>query len=418
MIGTELKDITILLDQVDLIKSKYDDLAELTGENFNVFNILGIYSDELSHSAFIANLLNAKGRHGQKDTFLKLFIEKIRSTNKFNEETKQFDILRSFDTGSSHAVVEKHIGTVNYENAEGGRIDIVINDGRSNIIIENKIWAGDQHQQLLRYNNEDKNAPIIYLTLDGKEPSIHSKGHLENGKEFICVSYQNNIVNWLESCIKEMANKPVIKETLNQYLHLIKQLTNQTENSKMEKEIITIVTKNKENLKAFETIIESVNKVRKTIIEEEFVNDILIRISEKHNLDLKVDEGFYYGATYSGFSFSNQELKKKNINIRFDFQSSNFRNALLGLVYIDKNKRNDMSYINLQTNFKSKFDNVVSNENFACYLIQSKWTTNFENLGSLNKLRDLKFENLKNDLRNDMEFIVSNLLNISTTNCT
>ena len=49
-----------LLEKVALINTKYEDIAKITGENFNVFNILGMRSDELVHSKIIAELLNPK----------------------------------------------------------------------------------------------------------------------------------------------------------------------------------------------------------------------------------------------------------------------------------------------------------------------------------------------------------------------
>src|SRR5690554_7275630 len=63
----DIKHIENLLEKTEIIKKKYDDLAEYTGENFNVFNILRLDEKELMHSAFIANLLNVNGKHGQKD---------------------------------------------------------------------------------------------------------------------------------------------------------------------------------------------------------------------------------------------------------------------------------------------------------------------------------------------------------------
>ena len=63
-----------LLNQVSFIQKKYNDLAEYSGEHYNIFDVLGVRSDELSHSAILVNLMDAQGKHGQKDTFLKLFI--------------------------------------------------------------------------------------------------------------------------------------------------------------------------------------------------------------------------------------------------------------------------------------------------------------------------------------------------------
>ena len=56
-----------LLNQVSIIQKKYDDIAEYSGEHYNVFDILGVTANELSHSAIITNMLDAKG----KQTFSK-----------------------------------------------------------------------------------------------------------------------------------------------------------------------------------------------------------------------------------------------------------------------------------------------------------------------------------------------------------
>ena len=72
--------------------------------------------------------------------------------------------------------VELHIGKQTEE--EGGRLDIICQDRNSNkIIIENKIHAPDQINQLLRYHNYDKNATLIYLNLYGGEPTELSLGN-------------------------------------------------------------------------------------------------------------------------------------------------------------------------------------------------------------------------------------------------
>ena len=71
----EIHQLKSLLDQVNAITAKYRKINDLTGENFNVFRILKLESSEVRmHSAFIAELLNPHGSHGQRDVFLKLFV--------------------------------------------------------------------------------------------------------------------------------------------------------------------------------------------------------------------------------------------------------------------------------------------------------------------------------------------------------
>ena len=66
--------LEILLQQVSAIQIKYEKIAEVTGENFNIFRILKLETNEVKmHSAFLVELLNAKGSHGQKDVFLKFY---------------------------------------------------------------------------------------------------------------------------------------------------------------------------------------------------------------------------------------------------------------------------------------------------------------------------------------------------------
>ena len=67
--------ISNILSQARLLKDKYDELAAVTGEQFNVFSILEVETDEVkTHSAFLADLLSPQGSHRQGAAFLKLFL--------------------------------------------------------------------------------------------------------------------------------------------------------------------------------------------------------------------------------------------------------------------------------------------------------------------------------------------------------
>lgn len=122
-----------------------------SGENFNIFKIMQMESNErYTHSSFIAELLNPNGSHGQGDVFLNSFID-IVYENKNIECLNKFDISSQIFPSLNHS--EHYIGPIDPLYTVGGKIDILIMDNKQTLIIENKIHAPDQKNQLLRYYN-------------------------------------------------------------------------------------------------------------------------------------------------------------------------------------------------------------------------------------------------------------------------
>jgi hypothetical protein len=305
-----MENIKNLLQHVKIIKKKYDDISEITGENYNIFDILNINCEELKHSLFISNLLDTKGKHKQNDLFLKLFIDEIQ--DKFISDKNV--ILKHFNTEKSISITENHIGYKSEDRSNGGRIDILINDGHYNIIIENKINAGDQEKQMYRYYNFDKNAPLIYLTLRDELPSKESITHenetLRENIDFISISYKNEIKNWIQSCIKAAFNKPLIRETLIQYQFLINELTNQSNNNKMSQEIRSLI--NNENIELIALLNNEVQIITKELKEQvlnSFKNEPIEKINSE--IDLKVVIGEDGDGLFIGYSLLKDD---KNIS--------------------------------------------------------------------------------------------------------
>lgn len=87
---------------------------------------------------------------------------------------------------------------------EKHRIDILIKDGKRAIIIENKLGAGDQPQQLASYyerlSKDGYIVDVIYLTPYGHSPSDDSKGDIKDVK---ILSYEMHILPWLENAKSE-----------------------------------------------------------------------------------------------------------------------------------------------------------------------------------------------------------------------
>ena len=235
----DIKKIEQLISTTRRIITHHKEKEELRGEKFNVFSILGMEKKEnATHSAFICELLNPNGSHLKGDLFLELFLKIVKNNSLDN---------KPFNIHTSKAKTEHFIGQRNDLEKEGGRVDIYLEDRNGNSIsIENKIYAGDQNVQVYRYfnYNKEKNT-VYYLTLNGDDPSPESKQNLVSNEDFFTISYKEHIQNWLGSCIKESFDNPILRETIKQYLLLIKKLTN-TMDDKEKKELFDLILKNHE----------------------------------------------------------------------------------------------------------------------------------------------------------------------------
>ena len=204
------------------------------GENYNLFSILSIERYELKHSALIANLLDPEGSHGCGDAFLRAFFEiALKDAYPFEECTLP------------HSYTEYYTGPIAGDT--GGRIDILVKSSQYGLIIENKIYAGDQDKQLTRYDNYGKTTfgadgyLLVYLTLygcDASKESTATKSAEEVG--YLRLSYAEDILRWLEQCARLADNKPLVRESLNQYIRTIKQLTYQDMNQENIEKIIDL----------------------------------------------------------------------------------------------------------------------------------------------------------------------------------
>jgi hypothetical protein len=300
----ELNIINNLLSQVESLNSKYRRIAELTGENFNIFRILKLEASEVRlHSSFISELLNPNGSHGQKDLFLNLFVREFEFRN------------NNFESDGASVEIEKHTGFINDDQSEGGRIDIIITDRRNNhIIIENKIHADDKIKQLLRYKHHSKKADLFYLTLDGKEPKEYSKTGLEINVDFKCLSYKDDISRWLEYCRKEVATLPIIRETITQYLNLIKHLNSKSINSAMTEELSAVINS---NIEAAFIVANNLDVATNKLLYR-FRNEMQEIAKEIDHLGLTFEDDFDIKRRYMGFHFYKPHWE--HCSICFSFQ--------------------------------------------------------------------------------------------------
>jgi len=260
----EITSLDNLLHNIATTTSKFKEISRISGDRFNIFSILKVESKEVKlHSMFISELLDPNGTHDKGTMFLDLFMHDLRL---FVPEL-QFVI-----SSKVNVTVEKHIGTKT-EN-EGGRLDILLTDESGNIVvIENKIYAGDQENQLLRYHNfRSRQKCLLYLTLHGKAP-VDFNGLIKD-RDFYCISYSSFIVSWIEKCYSAAISQAKLRETLVQYLSIIKRLSGEsTANMDEKKEIYRNIGNTEQSATAALALVE-VWKDVKWFTEEDFWKEL------------------------------------------------------------------------------------------------------------------------------------------------
>ena len=338
-----MNDIINILNQVRIVSRKIKEQRKEKferGENYNIFNDLGFMSDEVHlHSMFLANLLNPKGSHGQRGKFLEAFLKMLQ---------KSFSAISAdnleLDTANASVEVEKYIGR--QTDSEGGRIDIYLTDGKHSIIIENKIYAGDQHHQMLRYWNygmsqkeddTEKSFVLIYLTLDGCSPSKDSLGEDLKENDIVCLSYKSDIRGWLDRCVELASRTPLVRETINQYISTIDILTNNVMEDN--KDLLDILCK-EENLDAVFDIIDSKENLINHIINDEFIPKLKALAEDK---GLQISGNYkrnWLSDIYAGAHF--QKAGWKYFDLAFQFEQKGLKGLIFGFVCKGNDRRPDI----------------------------------------------------------------------------
>jgi hypothetical protein len=309
-----MENIQDLLNQVAIIGKKNAEILDATGGRFNMFRVCKVNHYENTHSAILAEFLNPQGSHGLTSALLKCFIETLG--DRF--------CVKDFDCESACVYTE-------YSTDEG-RIDIFIIDNQKHaLIIENKIYAVDQWEQLKRYATfADKyhtgKYQILYLTLDGKEASDQSGGDVD----YLPISYAEDIINWLEKCVAIAVHFPMVRETINQYINHLKQLTHQDMDTKNKEEVAKILAK-PENIGAAQTIYHNYAAAFVEIANKHF-NPKMEEFAKENNLKYE-----FHGAGESLLRFT---LEKKSWNDEFWIGFKTDNNNQCGIISDPKDTTN------------------------------------------------------------------------------
>lgn len=348
MTTEEKSNLQNFLSQISQIVERHEEIQRLKGENFNIFSIMKMESDEVrTHSRFLADLLNPKGSHGQGDIFLEKFVEvldkKDFSIPIENEKEKQDEDkeitwqIKDFETEKANIFVEKDTGKF-------GRIDILIQSDNKQIAIENKIYAGEGNEQLKRYGKylgivdkekyqKQQDKELLFLTLWGDKSDNE-----ENFQNYKSISYNKDILKWLKECRKEVVTLPLVREGISHYINLIKKLTDQTGADEMSEEIKKLM-ETEDNLEAITKLFKEQKNIIEFLINNYFIKPIEGLIEEeqfKEKLKIEKNDNF--------FNYSENDKRHKDDNNR--------GYGILIVSYKEKNKKRLIFYFS-RTDFDS-----------------------------------------------------------------
>ena len=307
-----------IIDNKDKIFEKINEEKEKLIPIVNITNILGCATDEVKNSSLLHNILKIKFKYDNKEiNFAKDFSEFI-----IKEKLKN-------DSVSINSTAEAY--NEFYASSETWRrIDLFIHSDNFEIIIENKIWAGDQPNQLKDYYNnrvnENKNNDkikdnifIVYLTRNRDKPSEFSIDReliadLEN-KNKICYLSHDDIAEWIKN---DILNKykflkdekfQLIYSALIQIAYNEKYISKKTEENKMELNEIKKYVDFDLLLKDANDLDKKVNELNKSI--ELFENAKKLIAGKKGEIILeteRVKKGIKYSVDVGNY------LKEKRIN--------------------------------------------------------------------------------------------------------
>jgi hypothetical protein len=179
---------------------------------FNLFQLLDVArAERRTHAALLAELLNPEGCHGQGYLFLKTYFEHCWQKEGFDDFPRPAGELNSA------------LWFIDTEKVtDCGTMDVVVSSPELQVVlvIENKIDAQEQDQQLQRYAEwmkriypEKYRKALVFLTPDGHAART-------SAGEYYRLSYREDIRQWLER-VMPMIQAPRVRETVAQYLEVV-----------------------------------------------------------------------------------------------------------------------------------------------------------------------------------------------------
>jgi hypothetical protein len=267
-----------LSEQIRELQVRSEERLKAQHGRFNIFTTLLEAHDEVRlHTRFIHELLNPQGTHDCGNLFLKLFFETLQE-----RKPLLHDNSATPETWDEYCVQHYRVGKE--ERKEQGQLDLLLESASHLLVIENKLWAGEQENQVARYVEylESKAAAghVLYLTLDGKTAESHQ------GKPYLRISYRDHILDWLERCLLATYDIIPINQVLIQYKQLVKQLTGQHLEVEAMNSIKYFIRKNPAIIDQHASVSEAIEGVKQDL-QNEFSRALKTELSETYDIRMR-----------------------------------------------------------------------------------------------------------------------------------
>lgn len=370
----------------------------------NVFEVMGSISSKVMNKKHdtpgtmnIAEIMNRHHLENQHSNIISFLIDPEEIHNHPEFGTKFLDLLKK---KGLNITGEKICNTVREDSTDDlRRIDIFVETENEYIIIENKVYADDQDNQIhdyIEYVKEkysaDEKVFVVYLNPWGYDPSEKSispeeLANLKNEKHFITLSYSEDILNWLDQ-LEFKKDEDVLKAGIVQYIDVVQAITN----------------KRKEVFKMNEEIANELFYEYGKLSREELKEKLHLMYTFQKNINLTLFINFFEEIYKEGkgklkflcsgnSNYENTEAWEKDViqnRKKFGIRYS-FNNHEKDLFVADLNS-NDFIYASNTDKIGNEYGDTI---NVDGYKFAKKIRANWFNAAILNNFDEKKFEGKK-----------------------
>lgn len=336
---------------------------------FNTFDYIN--TNELGLSQILADLLNPKGRHGQEEDFLRLFIEYCVSDIYQNADWQIF--LNNLD--KTEVALEEVTRKSNTQRRMDIYLKCQVGDDSYGICIENKPYAADQFEQMKDYaieleNRKHRSWHLVYLNEYNDAPSEYSVDTKTLEGWIASNQYSHlrfsDLLGWLTACQVECQNHSV-SEFIAQLIKFIQKQFMGIEDMSESNAVLEIMGQSESNLDASLMIFNNMGRMKKDLIQKLKTDLISQCQSREYILDF---DNIGTGSNCEYFGFKIEGNDKGFISLEF---ATDFTNPGLGIRFHTeedtKNPENQPYAIEIKRLFNDHFTNkkIISNKWWPAY---------------------------------------------------